>query len=97
MSNCYDCKFRGDVPGFAHSCCTFVPEEMRVNLMLHYLQGKRLVLTIEESEEPTPLLELNSHGVKNGWANWPIGFDPVWISNCKLFTHKNQSPLNSTT
>ncbi|RUP42177.1 MAG: hypothetical protein EKK63_02450 [Acinetobacter sp.] len=87
-TNCYDCKFQGTVPGSAHSCCTFIPEDMRLKLMLLYLSGKQLVITQEESEEPVPILNLDPHGIKNGWANWPVDFDPVWVSDCKLFTSK---------
>lgn len=26
--------------------------------------------------------KLNPHGVANGWATFPVNFDPVWLSNC---------------
>lgn len=24
------------------------------------------------------------HGVRNGWAQWPLQFDTIWIDSCKL-------------
>lgn len=30
-------------------------------------------------------VRLNPHGVKNGWANHPMDFDPVWVEECLGF------------
>lgn len=30
-------------------------------------------------------VKLNPHGVKMGWAYWPLNFDPVWIESCDGF------------
>lgn len=27
---------------------------------------------------------INEHGAKNGWANWPFDFDPIWIEACEF-------------
>jgi len=27
-------------------------------------------------------VKLGEHGIMNGWANWPIEFDPIWIKEC---------------
>jgi len=29
------------------------------------------------------MIQINEHGFKNGWAMFPIKFDPVWIT-CHL-------------
>jgi len=29
-------------------------------------------------------VDINLHGAKNGWASWPVDFDPIWINDCKL-------------
>ena len=31
---------------------------------------------------------LNPHGVKHGWAYWPLNFDPIWIESCDSFKQK---------
>ena len=33
-------------------------------------------------------IKANPHGIKMGWFNWPINFDPVWLENCKGFKQK---------
>lgn len=41
-----------------------------------------------------PLLEFNAHGVKNGWANYPENFDPIWIENeCHQFRDKSDPEI----
>jgi len=30
-------------------------------------------------------VDVNEHGRKNGWADWPIQFDPIWIDKCVFF------------
>lgn len=29
-------------------------------------------------------IKINEHGAKNGWAEWPLDFDPIWIEECVL-------------
>lgn len=89
--NCYDCKFKGSVPGSAHSSCNILKEAItdsskRTQLEL-LLATHQVKLTMGENEEP--MVKMNEHGIKNGWANWPLDFDPVWIEDCKFFNEKN--------
>lgn len=30
-------------------------------------------------------LKLNQHGMKNGWAFWPVDFDPCWVERCNFY------------
>ena len=34
------------------------------------------------------LVKMNAHGVRNGWCNCPLNFDPMWIEECLLFSPK---------
>jgi hypothetical protein len=45
-------------------------------------------MTIKTTGEPA--VKLNEHGVKNGWADWPLNFDPVWVEDCKFFEEKEE-------
>ena len=45
---------------------------------------KQVSLINEATKEE--LVQLNDHGVKNGWASWPIDFDPIWIEKCAFYT-----------
>lgn len=92
MSNCYNCKFRGTVPGSAHSSCKIArvilgdaPEAKVVELEMLLLLGKAKI-----SEGDEDAVKLNPHGVKKGWASWPLDFDPVWVEECKLFINKEE-------
>lgn len=93
MSKCYSCKFRGTVPGSAHSSCNLVKEMAKDSaidsgqvaaLEIAFLTGKAKIKT-EDDEEA---IKLNPHGVKNGWANWPLDFDPIWVESCVMYTEK---------
>lgn len=87
--DCINCKHRGTVPGSHHSSCNLIGGELATKTLmaLRYLKGERIHIRDSTGKE-TPLIEIDSHGVKNGWANWPIDFDPIWVSNCIGFTSK---------
>jgi hypothetical protein len=50
--------------------------------MVGMLYGKMPIITSTENDDEN-LLEINEHGFKNGWATWPVNFDPIWIK-CTL-------------
>ena len=33
----------------------------------------------------------DSHGIKSGWFNHPLNFDPVWLDECDGFTPKGKT------
>ncbi len=55
-----------------------------------YMLGKFKFTKKNENGEEESAIKLNPHGVKNGWANWPIDFDPIWVDEC-LFHESLQS------
>ena len=89
-TNCYDCKFRGNVLGSAHSRCNLLSstcsDDSKVFELEILLSTHRVQLTNKETNEP--LVKLNNHGIVNGWASWPIDFDPVWVEGCVFETKK---------
>lgn len=80
--NCYECKYRGNVPGDAHSCCKYPGN----NTGLFSLFEKQNIENASKLE-----IEADSHGVKMGWFMWPANFDPVWLTHCKGFEQKEVS------
>ena len=34
-------------------------------------------------------VKINPHGLANGWANWPLNFDPGWIDECTAFDERD--------
>lgn len=88
--DCYNCRFRDKIPGDAHIRCTAIksvatPEKL-VMLELLLSIGKVELINKETSE---PLVKLNAHGVKRGWAAWPLNFDPCWVEACEFFIKKD--------
>ena len=78
-SDCYKCKHRGDLVYDAHSKCEHPAIVGGIGLL--HLAG---VIKIK-MKGGEPLVDINKHGKKNGWANWPVNFDPIWITKCHLF------------
>ena len=74
--NCYECQYRGSVPGDAHSCCHYPGTDTELFAMFD--SGNR-----ELAKELH--ITANAHGVRNGWFMWPVNFDPVWLLTCDGF------------
>lgn len=77
--DCYRCKYRGDVPGDAHSCCRYPGNETGLFDMF-----------AQSNKENAVKLNIKgvSHGIRMGWFMWPVNFDPTWLVNCDGFTEK---------
>lgn len=86
VMSCYNCKFKGGVAGSTHSRCNLIssiddPKSFELEILL---ASGMYQLTDKNTNEP--LVKLNPHGVKNGWAAWPINFDPIWVESCRFET-----------
>lgn len=78
---------RGSVPGSAHSCCEALRHNAKnpndpgiIKLETHLAIG-----LVEINTDEGPAIKINPHGRKNGWANWPLDFDPTWVSECHFY------------
>lgn len=73
MGKCYTCKYRGRVPGDAHSRCDYPGNKSGL-----------LDMFMPENKEQARKLNIraNPHGVRMGWFMWPCNFDPRWLENC---------------
>jgi len=80
--NCYDCKYRRNVPGDAHSSC--------VHPKIGEIDSNPFGAVVDMISNPDRItnaarelnIVANPHGVRNGWFWWPANFDPVWLENC---------------
>jgi hypothetical protein len=97
--DCYKCKFRGTLSTTHHSKCGVITYEISP-------EAKHLAETLEMSiaagahaivDKTTgePLVRLNPHGVENGWAIWPLNFDPIWVDFCPFYSPKGEINSNS--
>ena len=82
--NCYECEYRGGVPGDCHSCCRH-PEVGEVDMfmgLVKILQGEMLP-AMEKLN-----IKGNLTGIRGGWFYWPVNFDPTWLENCEGFKQR---------
>lgn len=80
-NDCYQCPHRGEVPGSAHSTCNIFDEKTSAQMTMLAMIGK--LPRITDTSTGDDLLKLNPIGVANGWCNYPMDFDPVWVT-CNL-------------
>ena len=83
--NFYKCKYRGNVPGDAHSCCRYPGND--TNLFAMFDQDN-LIQMIKLG------IKADRYGFENGWFMWPVNFDPAWLLNCNGFTPKDGDVMN---
>lgn len=93
--NCYDCKFRREVPGSAHSSCAHpalggASDDPMGNIMATFASVGRVNPVISQSAEKLNVRG-NAAGIRRGWFNWPWNFDPVWLERCDGFEPKPTS------
>lgn len=75
---CYGCEFRRDQPGSAHSTCGHKVAKVGV-----VLEAGLAGVLVDQTKFPL-LPSVDPHGYRNGWASWPLDFDPIWINSCGL-------------
>lgn len=80
-ANCYECKYRGSVPGSCHSSCNYPGTDTGI---LSFFASCNFALMDKLNIKAEP------HGVKSGWFMWPVDFDPVWLRNCDGFILKEK-------
>lgn len=91
--NCYKCKWRGDVPGSAHSSCKHPSLEAAnknpgMQLAGIFASVGRFPPIVVTSDELN--IKGNPHGISHGWFNFPFNFDPTWLENCDGFESKGE-------
>ena len=84
--NCRECKHHRPIPGDNHIQC------------VHKSAGAFIgFLSMLETGCYAPMNVVgNPHGIANGWFQWPVNFDPIWMtSQCNAFEAiTNESPQN---
>ena len=83
--NCYECKYRGSIPGDAHSMCHHPLVKQSSNAfgaLVDMMSGGSILARKQLN------IHGNSHGIRKGWFYWPANFDPVWLENCDGFLLK---------
>ena len=86
--DCHSCKHSASIPGDCHLKCIH-PEtkhiwDVELSDFLSLI-GKQVTFAYPVDSMD---IKLNDHGYKNGWANWPFNYDPIWLDNCNKFESK---------
>ena len=92
---CYNCIHRGTVPGSAHSACEHPaakkatdgdPMVSLVGILasVRGVSATAAAPSVQKAAENLGIIA-STTGLKNGWFNWPVNFDPVWLEVCKGF------------
>jgi len=86
--NCYKCKYRGTIPGDAHSMCLHPKTGLKDGDIFGGIEAILTGRTLSGAAELG--IQANAHGVHSGWFMWPGNFDPVWLESCKGFESKEK-------
>lgn len=89
--NCYECKYRGNVPGDAHSCCRHPEVDVGDGSIFDAVVILFTNPEIIQNAAKKLNIQAEPHGIENGWFFWPMNFDPVWLKNCDGFTKKDDT------
>lgn len=88
--SCYECKYRGEIPGDAHSMCHHPLVKQSTNVfsaLADMLGGKNVEAQLKLNILADPA------GIRRGWFMWPANFDPVWLRNCDGFESNKPAPV----
>jgi hypothetical protein len=81
-NDCHLCPHSEKVTGSSHHIkCNAMSGAIAMLTAMAVQSGKVQTMTNGKTGEVE--LRFNQHGVKNGWCNWPINFDPIWV-DCYL-------------
>lgn len=78
--NCYQCNHRRELVGDCHSSCGHPAASPMVAVLFMTGHSEFNIKQIH--------IRGNTHGVRSGWFNWPMNFDPIWLEICTGFEEK---------
>ena len=87
--NCYECEYKGRIPGGAHICCEHPANSELLNdpfaQVLGIFASVGRVAPIKVETKGIKVVG-HPHGIKSGWFNHPFNFDPTWLVSCDGFS-----------
>jgi len=88
--NCYNCIYRGEVPGDAHSSChhPYIEANGGAFMEMAIAASGRMMGKNSSAAHKLKIIG-NAHGIRSGWFMWPANFDPCWLENCDGFKDEN--------
>lgn len=89
--NCYECKWRRECAGSAHSSCGHPDAgsgDAMGNILAMFASVRRTLPHVNLDGAKKLNIAGNPHGISHGWFNWPYNFDPTWLEHCDGFEAK---------
>jgi len=91
--DCYKCEYRGTVPGDSHSCCNHPANKEIMDdpfARIFGILGFGILGSVGRGPGILSCgkglnIQGNPRGIRSGWFNYPVNFDPVWLENCDGF------------
>lgn len=86
--NCFECSYQRDVPGSANIACHHPSfKDFHNNPMMEIMGIFAGVGRVPPVQLHTDGIKVvgDPHGIKNGWFNHPLSFDPTWLEECNGF------------
>lgn len=79
MSNsspCVECPFKQSIPGDCHVACghPVANGEHQLTILSLVFSGQASLL------QEAFGLTISQHAINNGWADFPMNFDPIWVT-----------------
>ena len=90
MNECYQCIYRRDIPGDAHSRCAHPRIPKLSDIFSIYQEMTSGIKSQGVPKEQAIHVIGDPHGIRKGWFYWPVNFDPVWLISCNGFTAKEE-------
>jgi hypothetical protein len=97
--DCSKCKFNGGiVPGSGHHIKCDFPENFTKDSFTPLLTMAQVVRHHQSPfyKDSTDTPVFSAHGIKNGWCDWPMQFDPIWVKECLLYEPKVTKLIDDT-
>lgn len=86
--DCYKCKWKKDVIGSTHiSCHHPTYKEIHKNPLLNLIGTLASIGREEPIQLELPGVKVigDPVGIRKGWFNHPLNFDPTWLISCNGF------------
>lgn len=92
-NNCTGCRFAESIPTSSHHILCNIIADPLTNFLIAFKVADGDIKALEVQDKPNESISFNKHGQLNGWCNWPINFDPIWVE-CTINIDESLGQLN---
>lgn len=96
--NCHKCKHHDTNLGTYHLICKHPKvglsdsaDNPLANVLAIFASVHRCPPQVDADTAISMGITISEHGLRNGWANWPWNFDPIWIKTCNCYEDQKEN------